>query len=695
VLDVETTGGGATDEIIEFAGVLSHYDRDRGVFLDTVDRYHGLRQPTVSINPFAARVNGITSEMLCGRSLDEPRIRRLFAAADQVIAHNASFDRAFMGRLIPEALEKPWLCSYLGIDWANEGVWKTDLSTLIKHFHIADCTHHRAEADVGNLITLLATRGSSGEPFIAQLLSEKPHQNPVARKRTKSAAEYFKRLCPSGELSAEQQAILASIGTGKPHLSVDAVAGSAKTTTLMAAALALTGRTKVLAFNKSVADSWNARRTEAEAGRAAAQTFHSFAFAAYKKHHPDVDTIHPAQKIDLLDGAQKLNGGERDFCVDIIDSLQQQALGLSRKPITQTTLKQLLKERHSIRLPFFNGQTVEQLKLRISELLGDVPRLFEGWNDLSSTCITFSDTLYAPIAEKLLQPYYQSVLCDESQDMNAINRLIVTKILKEGGQLAFFGDRHQAIYWFRGADTDSLDRIVDMCSAREMRLSKSFRCAHAVIEEARKIVPHMTAHATNPEGSVNREEFERFILRRDLGPNDAVLCRNNFPLVNTALYLMRNQVACRVIGREIGVRMLAVVDSVGVDSLSSLRRHLKHRIELSDEAELRGDMLDQAWSVIALIDSLPGGSISNLRDLINRLYEGENVQNAVTLSTIHKAKGMEWNRVFMVGNERYLRIDDDQPRAVVAQERNLLYVGITRARERLCFVQAPVGEFCC
>jgi DNA polymerase-3 subunit epsilon len=112
IIDVETTGmSRSVDEVIELAALLVDYDCNLQDVFHIHDRYCGFREPTVPIDPRAGAVHGITAAMLQGKSLDERRIRTLIESADFIVAHNASFDRAFFERLFSEFGNKPWLCS--------------------------------------------------------------------------------------------------------------------------------------------------------------------------------------------------------------------------------------------------------------------------------------------------------------------------------------------------------------------------------------------------------------------------------------------------------------------------------------------------------------------------------------------------------------------------------------------------------
>jgi DNA helicase-2/ATP-dependent DNA helicase PcrA len=92
-------------------------------------------------------------------------------------------------------------------------------------------------------------------------------------------------------------------------------------------------------------------------------------------------------------------------------------------------------------------------------------------------------------------------------------------------------------------------------------------------------------------------------------------------------------------------------------------------------------------SLLAMLDELPeGSSIQEFaRELVDREHsQHEPTTEAVTLSTIHAAKGLEWPLVFIVGvNEGYLPISHARTPAAIQEEKRLLYVGITRAMREL------------
>lgn len=170
-IDVETTGlSPYQDEVIELALSLFSFERASGMITGIVDEYCGLREPGVPISSGALRVHGIRPEHVLGRRLDDLRIRSMFARAEFLVAHNASFDRGFVARLFPESAAKPWLCSMRGINWRGKGFGGMSLQRLLDAHGIVSERAHRADYDVKCAIRLLSCTASHGRPYFFELL---------------------------------------------------------------------------------------------------------------------------------------------------------------------------------------------------------------------------------------------------------------------------------------------------------------------------------------------------------------------------------------------------------------------------------------------------------------------------------------------------------------------------------------------
>ena len=158
IIDVETTGLSIeNDDVIQLAMLPFDYEVESGRIL-TVHKalaFEALREPAVPISEEASLINGITADMVAGKSIDDAVIASVVADAGLIIAHNAYFDRPMVERHWDCFAEKPWACTLNSVDWLREGFSAGKLDYLGMQFGWF-YDGHRALADCEACLALLA-----------------------------------------------------------------------------------------------------------------------------------------------------------------------------------------------------------------------------------------------------------------------------------------------------------------------------------------------------------------------------------------------------------------------------------------------------------------------------------------------------------------------------------------------------------
>jgi len=281
---------------------------------------------------------------------------------------------------------------------------------------------------------------------------------------------------------------------------------------------------------------------------------------------------------------------------------------------------------------------------------------------------------------------YDLVVVDEAADMTVAQLEIARRVCD--GRMCLVGDDRQSIYGWRGADTNGLDRLKEELQAAELPLTTTYRCCRSVVALAKKLVPDFEAGATNPDGIVD-ESTEQQMLEL-VQPGDFVLSRLNAPLVSITLRLLRKKVRARMAGRDLGKGILAILKKNRVDADSTPIDRVIEKVQqwesktvtklaamnLQDQiARIR----DQAQMIYALAED--NDTAGDLMRQCDWLFTDDKEAGAQVLcSSVHKAKGKEANRVFVLMDTLYRRGSSPE-------EENIHYVAITRAKQHLTLVR--------
>jgi DNA polymerase-3 subunit epsilon len=175
VLDVETTGlDPQRDSIIEIGIRQFQYSRVDGTVLRVTDAYDAFQDPGAPLSERITKLTGITDADVAGQVIHASRVADMLAKASLCIAHNASFDRAFVDRFLTRRgvgpIKTAWACSIQQVAWEAHGLPSAKLEALCA-LHGFYCTAHRAGADAAALLRLLSHRNAvTGQTYLHELL---------------------------------------------------------------------------------------------------------------------------------------------------------------------------------------------------------------------------------------------------------------------------------------------------------------------------------------------------------------------------------------------------------------------------------------------------------------------------------------------------------------------------------------------
>lgn len=305
--------------------------------------------------------------------------------------------------------------------------------------------------------------------------------------------------------------------------------------------------------------------------------------------------------------------------------------------------------------------------------------------------IDYSDMLFVPLHVIATSGEYDNVIVDEAQDMNAAQLALAQQVLKKGGRLIVVGDQHQAIYGFRGADSGSMERLREKFSAKVLKLPVSYRCPQEIIDEARRFVPDIEASPTTPTGSVEYVGYGRMV--REAKPGDFILSRLNAPLLRLCLMFIKEGRAAVVEGRDVGKGLLNIISKMTFNKpvpvqtfLQSLKVWKFKQVEAAQAADDRDReqlVTDQTEALTILSEDCT--DMDAVRAHIGKMFEDTGGKgNRIICSTVHKAKGLEADRVFILCDTFKGGWEGG-----TGEEANLKYVAVTRAKKTLTYVDHP------
>ena len=176
VVDTETTGlYPGHDRLVEIAVMLLEVEAATGRLVRVLETYQELNDPGIPIPAAARAVHGISDAMVKGHRIDGPRVARMLAEADLVVAHNSGFDKGFVRQVVPGVDAMVWGCSCRGIPWRKlyASLDSTRLQHLAAELRVTTGTAHRALGDVETTVNLILQADPRGNPHLLHLISKK------------------------------------------------------------------------------------------------------------------------------------------------------------------------------------------------------------------------------------------------------------------------------------------------------------------------------------------------------------------------------------------------------------------------------------------------------------------------------------------------------------------------------------------
>lgn len=476
--------------------------------------------------------------------------------------------------------------------------------------------------------------------------------------------------------SQRQIAILQEVLSGQGNLFVDAKAGTGKSTTCAWIISQLPRNLDVVyfAFNKAIATEFRSKYGFN------ASTMHSYGFQCLGQALGKGIIVQANKKNKIAQIYFPAHKSIRKFIV----KLASLAINTQTDYTDVEALKALISEygvetdASILEAKDDNGKPIqfETILKTVASVILDSLEMVE-----SQKLIDYDEMLYYPVFANLIPQRFDMVFVDEYQDTNMLQVEFVKKTVKAGGRFVLVGDKFQAIYAFRGAQAQAIDRVEEFFSPiTRLPLDMTYRCPQSHIREmANRIVKDIVAAPQNPEGVIRVISDEA--ARQEWRQLDEalIMCRNNAPLVKACLALIKTGKRAFMAGRNIAEGLIDMVEQMDASSVDELINKLEDyrgkeiarlmERDLEEQADLLNDKVE---CVLGFCDGL--AEVPAVIRKIDSLFVPDDERSGkVLFSSIHRAKGLESKHCFGIGNDLLTRED------IHGQWLNLAYVEVTRS----------------
>ena len=521
--------------------------------------------------------------------------------------------------------------------------------------------------------------------------------------------------------------ILAGAGTGKTRAITHRIAYG------VATGAYAPNRVMALTFTTRAAAELRSRLRHLGAGGVAARTFHSAALSQLNYFWP---LVIGGRLPSILDGKGRLLGQAAERMRIKVDTatLRDMAAEIEWRKVSSLSIDEYAAALSgatsagtaaSASRPVPGSLTIEQ-----------AVQLQQTYEDLKDERrqIDFEDVLLAcagmiesePSVAMHVREQYRFFVVDEYQDVSPLQQNLLDLWLGNRRDLCVVGDASQTIYSFAGARSAYLLEFPKRYSETQVvRLEQNYRSTPPIIDTANRLMrgrPGALMLHARPADGPRPDADEPQILAH---PNDMAEARAVATAIGEELAAGHKAESIAVLYR-VNVQAAALETALNDMSISYQIRGAKRFFELPEVRQaimsLRGASVSVAgepmfksvsdvlrslgWSqqppdtrgavrdrwealnaIMGLVDlAAPGTTFRQFTDelLERQATQHEPTMAAVTLATLHSAKGLEWDSVYIIGlSEGLVPISYAKSFEQIDEERRLLYVGITRARRRL------------
>jgi hypothetical protein len=468
----------------------------------------------------------------------------------------------------------------------------------------------------------------------------------------------------------EQRAALDLFASGETMV-IEAGAGTGKTSTLRLLAHSTEKRGQYLAYNKAIVTDVSGSLPET----CAARTAHSLAFAAVGKkfahrlNSPRMRSDEIARRLGIGPFTLRYGTQTKVLQPGFLAGLAMRSVAVFCSTADREPTKRHVPYQDGLDVPTNAGVRTYRNNDALAEML--VPAMRIAWFDLMNPGgdLPYRHDHYLK-AWQLADPRIpvDYVLFDEAQDASPVMAAIVAS--QDHAQKVYVGDSAQAIYEWRGA----VNALAGFDADDRRCLTQSFRFGPAIADRANEILAELDA----PLRLTGLDSIPSQIGKIS-GDPDALLCRSNAGAVAAVLDAQRRSVRAHLVGGGNEVLSFA---KAAQDLMDGGRSYHPELACFDSWGEVKDYVSQdaQGGELRLLVSLVEEFGVPTIRRALEHMPRED--ASDLVVSTAHKAKGREWDRVKIAADfvTPKMKALEELGGETDASEMRLRYVAVTRAK---------------